>query len=249
MQLYFIRHAQSENNAAWYRLGTSQERNEDPELTETGWRQAALLAQHLATAAPDPGTAAGQDSQNRRGYGITHLYASLMVRAVSTGALVGQALGLRPVAWEDIHEGGGIYLDDPDSGARVGRPGKSRSYFEARFPALVPPAGLGEEGWWNRPFEEREQRLERARRFLGDLRARHGGTDDRVAIISHGGFFNYVMCALLNLPAREGFWFLMNNAAISRFDFGASTEEDRSADEVGITYVNRVDFLPAELVT
>jgi 2,3-bisphosphoglycerate-dependent phosphoglycerate mutase len=249
MQLYFIRHAQSENNAAWYQHGTSQYRNEDPELTETGWRQAAILAQHLATGNPDLAVDGGRDPQNRRGYAITHLYTSLMVRAVATGDVVGRAIGLRPVAWEEIHEGGGIYLDDAAQAARIGLPGKNRAYFETRFPALVPPPRLGEAGWWNRPFEEREQRLERARLFLADLLARHGQSDDRVAVISHGGFFNHVMCALLKLPAREGFWFLMNNAAIARFDFGASTEEDRAENEVGITYVNRVDFLPAELVT
>ncbi len=105
------------------------------------------------------------------------------------------------------------------------------------------PEALDDAGWWNRPFEEREQRYGRARRVIERLRALHGGTQDRVAIVSHGGFFNYLLCVLFNLPARDGFWFVLNNASISRFDF------DWDGQDVGIAYLNRVDFLPSDMIT
>jgi 2,3-bisphosphoglycerate-dependent phosphoglycerate mutase len=237
MQLYFIRHSQSKNNALWMSTGSHIGRSEDPGLTEVGRRQAELLAQFLSQPA-----SASSDFQNAAGFGITHLYTSLMVRAVATGTIVAKALDLPLVAWEDLHEWGGIYLRDEQTDERIGLPGRNRAYFETHYPDLVLPDSLGEAGWWNRPFEEPELRLPRAKRFLRDFMERHGHTDDRVAVISHGGFYNYLLAALLNLPGREGHWFVLNNAAISRIDF---TEED----EIWLVYLNRVDFLPKELIT
>ena len=47
MQLYFIRHGQSENNARWMSTGSHRWRSEDPGLTEVGQQQAEILAQFL----------------------------------------------------------------------------------------------------------------------------------------------------------------------------------------------------------
>jgi 2,3-bisphosphoglycerate-dependent phosphoglycerate mutase len=240
MQFYFIRHGQSENNALWMRTGSHIGRSEDPGLTETGQQQSEFLAQFLGQADPNL-AASSSDTQNVAGFGITHLYTSLMVRAVATGTIIAQALDLPLVAWEDLHEWGGIYLRDEQTDERMGLPGRNRAYFEAHYPDLVLPDSLGEAGWWNRPFEEAELRLPRAQRVLHDLLDRHGHTDDRVVVVSHAGFFNYLLAALLNLPGREGHWFVMNNAAISRIDF--------HEDEIGLVYLNRVDFLPKRLIT
>jgi 2,3-bisphosphoglycerate-dependent phosphoglycerate mutase len=141
----------------------------------------------------------------------------------------------------DLHERGGIYLEDEQSGQRVGQPGKNRAYFENVYPELVLPDSLGSDGWWNRPFEEPEQRSARARRFLRELLGRHGQTEDHVAVVSHGGFFNDLMAALLLLPTEAAFWFILNNAAIARIDF--------SPEGTALVYLNRVDFLPGELIT
>jgi len=248
MQFYFIRHAQSENNVLWERTGSSTGRSEDPELTEVGQQQAEFLARFLSGADSTPrlaqDTAAKvhvRDVHNVAGFGITHLYSSLMVRAVATGAIIAQALHLPLVAREDLHEVGGIYRKDEETEERIGQAGNNRAYFEAHYPDLVLPGSVGEAGWWNRPFEELEERPLRAQRFLRDLLERHGHTDDRVAVVSHGGFYQYLMAAVLNLPSREGYWFAINNAAITRMDF----HEER----IGLIYLNRVDFLSKELVT
>ena len=240
MQLYFIRHGQSENNALWEQTGSSAGRDQDPMLTGAGRKQAEAVARYLRGDGP-PCAAGGSEGQDGEAVGITHLYTSLMVRSVGTGEIIARALGLPLVAWVDLHEGGGIYLDDEETGERVGLPGNNRAYFEAHHPGLVLPEDLGVEGWWNRPFEEREERVPRAQRFLRDLLARHGQGTDRVAVVSHGAFFNYLIAAVLGLPSREGFWFAMNNGAISRFDF-----DERG---VGIVYVNHVGFMPKELIT
>lgn len=246
MQLYFIRHAQSENNLLWKRTGSSEGRSEDPELTTVGRRQAHLLAQYLR--GPDPlSVAEGRDPLNVRGFGLTHLYTSLMVRSVATGTIVARELGLPLVAWEDAHERGGIYRRDEGSDERIGLPGHNRTYFEEHYPDLVLPESLEEAGWWNRPYEEPDQSLARARRFLQELVDRHGHTEDRVAVISHGGFYNHVLAVLLQLPEPDRVWFALNNAAITRIDF--RDQNPWGVERTAILYTNRVDHLPKELIT
>jgi len=229
MQLYFIRHGQSANNALWDNTGASKGRSEDPELTEVGRRQAALLAEYL--------------SHNGNRFGFTHLYTSLMIRSVETAIAVGQAINLPVHAWEDIHETGGIYQDQ-DEGEPIGLPGKTRAQFTSDYPALVLPDSLYENGWWNRPFEVHEAAPIRAQRFLAELLARHGNSDDVVAIVSHGNFYRYFLAASLRLPDPQAVWFLMNNTAMSRIDFPPALE-----GVIVMQYQNRIDHLPAELVT
>jgi 2,3-bisphosphoglycerate-dependent phosphoglycerate mutase len=235
MQFYFIRHAQSSNNFLYDTTGSSVGRSEDPELTEVGYHQAELLARFLARGNPVP-----TDRLNRSGFGITHLYTSLMVRAVATATIIARELALAPVGWEELHEGGGIYLEDPETGEKVGQPGKTRAYFATHYPELVLPATFNDDGWWNRPFEEYEQVFPRAERFLNDLLTRHGNTEDRVAVVSHGGFYNVLMQTIFKI-GRANVWFHLNNAAITRIDF--------LGEEIVLVYANRTDFLPNDLIT
>ena len=240
MQFYFIRHGQSANNALYDNTRSSKGRNFDPELTELGQRQASLVAQFLRRHDANE-EVRGSDPQNSAAFGITHLYCSLMLRAVATGHTIAEVLGLPLHSWLDLHEEGGLYLDDEETGGKVGQSGSNRVFFESHYPQLVLPEAMGENGWWNRPYEELEQRRERAQRFLRELLAQHGNTDDRVAMISHGGFYNLFLAALLDLPAPERVWFSLNNVGVSRFDF--------AGDGVAIVYMNRVDFLPRNLIT
>jgi 2,3-bisphosphoglycerate-dependent phosphoglycerate mutase len=240
MQFFFFRHAQSANNALWDRSGNNLGRSEDPGITELGIDQAALLAQFIKEADSQVPTAS-DDLQNRSGFRLTHLYTSLMLRAVQTGAVLSETLELPLVAWKDVHESGGIYLEDAVTGEPVGLPGKNRSYFISHFPHLSLPENLDENGWWNRPHETVEERSPRARRFLVELLRRHGGTEDRVAVVSHGAFYNRLLGEILRMSSREGLWFMLNNCAITRIDF--------KDQEVSLIYTNRVDFMPARLIT
>jgi len=231
MQLYFIRHGQSANNALWDNTGASKGRSEDPELTEAGRRQAALLAEYL--------------SHNGNRFGFTHLYTSLMIRSVETALAIGQALSLPVHAWEDIHESGGIYQDqDEGEGEPAGLPGKTRTEFKSSYPGLVLPESLYENGWWNRPYEPQEAVIARSQRFLSELLAKHGESDDVVAIVSHGNFYRYFLSVALRLPDPQAVWFLMHNTALSRIDFLPAYK-----GVVVIQYQNRIDHLPAELIT
>lgn len=246
MQLYIIRHAQSQNNASWLETGSSKYRDPDPQLTEIGMQQKEYLANFLKglNRETDP---LGRDPHNLTGFGFTHIYCSLMVRAVETGKAVADALGLPLVGWRDIHETGGIVAGDGETEPYVGLPGKTRAFFEAHYPELKLEDEFGDEGWWNKPFEEDGDRHERAKRVVRTLEEKHGNTEDRVAIVTHGAFYNYLMRELIGIDGRQ-IWFALSNAAVTRWDFHKDRWGDGKMLRI-IDYTNRVDFLPQHLIT
>jgi 2,3-bisphosphoglycerate-dependent phosphoglycerate mutase len=233
MRLYLIRHAQSTNNA----LGDERDRVRDPALTGLGERQAETLAEHLAT-----GVELEPADHFERGYSITRLFCSPMVRSLQTAAPVARRLGLRPEVWTDIHEQGGIYLDAEDGMSRIGYPGVTRAEIQASYPTYLLPEDISEGGWWNRGFEEWEDFQERAARVAEKL-FKWAASDERLALITHGGFTDALLKALLQHTSRERPLFYYHyNTAITRLDFGHN-------GHLGIQYVNRVDHLAPELVS
>lgn len=264
MRFYFIRHGQSENNVMWFKTKSSKGRVEDPDLTELGLRQSHAAGRFLSQIRTD----VGENQFDSNGRGLTHIYTSLMLRAVQTAFAISQETGLPVHALTDLHEGGGIYHDDLTLGQKIGQPGHNRQYFETHYPDLFLPDELGADGWWNRAYEDRHELPERARRLMRTLLDRHGGTNDWVALVSHGDFYQRVLAILLQLPLRdfhvdhpewstefdleqghrekisglpENTWFLLNNAAITRIDI--------NGDYLLIAYTNRHDFIPPELIT
>jgi 2,3-bisphosphoglycerate-dependent phosphoglycerate mutase len=247
MELYFIRHGQSENNANWEKDGSSAV--PDPELTEIGREQVDILAGYLSSRQKRD-EQIWWNSQNQHGYGLTHIYTSLMVRAVGTAAPIAASLDLPLVAWPDIHETGGIFAREDDE-VQTGLPGKPRSFFKKFYPELSLPDWVDESGWWNRPFEDSHERKPRAERVWAELLARHGDREGReehrVAIVSHGGFFMYLFTTALGIEIRRindsmhEFWFLMNNCSITRLE--------KKDEQVVVAYTNRNDFLPDHLIT
>lgn len=255
MHLYFIRHAQSANNDLYTRTGGSEGRAADPPLTNLGHRQARLLANHLTQVHGGDNDRLGglvgeyAARQNRLGYGLTHLYCSLMTRAVQTADYVAKVTGLPLVGWPEVHERGGLHLLDEQSGEEVGVPGPNRAEFMENFPSLILPDTVGDLGWWSRPMEAVDEATLRARVVWAQLLERHGDTHDRVALISHAGFFQALMNVLLGgddqltLPVVGKFelWYGISNTAINRLEYVDGA--------VVVRYLNRVDFLPDELVT
>jgi len=235
MELYLIRHGQSTNNA----LVDSQGRVCDPPLTELGRRQAEIVAQHLASETSL--TLWEADSRDRRGYGITRLYCSPMWRALQTAQPIGQALGLSPEVWIELHEHGGIFLDYGEAGGIVGYPGKTRLEVLAEFPNYVLPEGLTKQGWWRGGREDRSACYGRAIKVAARLRE-WTASDERIAIVSHGDFQDALLKAFFNqLPGRHVHYHHFNTA-ITRLGF-------RSDGHLDVQYVNRVDHLPPELVS
>lgn len=247
MELYIIRHAQSENNAIWAKTKSEVGRFSDPEITDIGHQQAKLVAERLAVK----NTAVSSDHpdfQNRYSFDLTHLYTSYMTRSVQTSSYIATATGLPLMGWEEIHEWGGLYDLDIETDSYVSVAGPNRAYFTERFPHLVLPDSFGEQGWWNRPYEERPATVARAKLFYSQLMERHGGTNDRVGMVSHGGFIAIFMLLLTEafdddniLKLDKRVWFAQNNTSITRINFGD--------DYVQVAYQNDVSHLPAELIT
>ncbi len=79
MKLYLVRHAQSENNVIWNGSDHVEGRSSDPEITETGHRQAEQLGQHLAHPLGEP-RQHPFNAKKTTHFGLTHIYCSLMTR-------------------------------------------------------------------------------------------------------------------------------------------------------------------------
>lgn len=247
MQLYLIRHAQSENNALYVRTGSFEGRNPDPRLSEAGRSQAKLLAQFLAKGNLEAKTDA-HDAFDQRGFGITHLYCSLLSRSIETALEISESVNIPAVGHCELHEWGGVFELVENDEEHRGLPGPNRAYFEQNYPDLILPDSLGDRGWWSKPHEQKSEAFTRASRLLEDLLARHLGTGDNVAVVTHAGFYHSLLSVITEIPLAPDNerWmtkvlFAMNNAAITRISF----------NERGtiLLYLNRVDFLPRELIT
>ncbi|MDX1614115.1 MAG: histidine phosphatase family protein [Candidatus Promineifilaceae bacterium] len=250
MRLYLIRHAQSENNALYAAGDSFVGRQVDPGLTAVGQAQAKRLAANLAArqAGAETSDSDHRDVRERRGLKLTHIYTSLMQRAILTARPLAETLGLPMRAWIDLHEWWGYYDLDHESGERTGLPGPGRAHFEERHPDLELPTEMGAEGWWSRPVETAAQWTARAERVVATLRRRHLANGDHVVLVTHAGFTQSLLGILLNQSSpnpRLGepleVWFMVNNAAVTRVDV-----EDEA---VILAYSNRLEHLPEELVT
>jgi 2,3-bisphosphoglycerate-dependent phosphoglycerate mutase len=251
MQLFFIRHGQSTNNVIFNQTGTYDDRSEDPELSPAGVRQTEYLAEWFGSAKnssneiplTDRG-AAGSDAVEaspENPWGITAIFSSPMLRAASTAYPVSIKIGVPLQVWTDLHEAGGIYLDDPVTGEPVGLPGNSRSYLAQRFPGAILPEDLPETGWWNHPQETGEELQARGQRVVRQLKSCNFGLHDRIMFFSHGDFYNQFLWALFGYDRKECYWFNLNNTGITRIDI-----VDGQAD---IVYTNKLNHLPLEWIT
>ncbi|MAS37072.1 MAG: hypothetical protein CL610_23940 [Anaerolineaceae bacterium] len=232
MELYLIRHGQSQNNA----LATPVGRTKDPSLTEIGLKQAQVLADHLAN-----GDCPDAQWEKRDGYHFDRLYCSAMHRALQTAQPVADALGLQPEVWVDVHEQGGIYLDG-DNGKTIGHPGMTRAEILDQFPGYVLPDNVGESGWWNRDFETIGGASGRAVAVAEILVERASQSNERVAIVSHGMFVNLLIKALLNQLPSPASYYHHFNTAMTRIDIG-------SDGFIILRYLNRINHLTPDLVT
>ena len=244
MELFIIRHGQSANNA----LPNIRDREVDPPLTELGKQQAGILAEFLANGETHDlsvDLTTNTKFQMRRGFGITSLFSSPMYRSLQTVQPIAQSLGVAPQIWVDIHEEGGMFLDHGGDEGPVGYPGRTRSEILAEFPGYDLPPGISETGWWNQGHEDSPSLRHRATKVADQLRemaAREVAGEERVAMITHGGFMNALLNALFGNPLEAPIFYRHHNTAISRIRMDGS-------ERIEVQHLNRVDHLDPELVS
>ncbi|MCB9436956.1 MAG: histidine phosphatase family protein [Anaerolineales bacterium] len=239
MRLYLIRHGQSFNNA---RPSEDIPRHPDAPLTAIGQQQAETLAAYVKSQ-PDPFPIIDpeQVAWEQEGFGIQHLIASPMQRALQTVLPISQALGLPITVWDNLYEYGGIYLET-EEGVK-GYSGLSRQAMLDLVPHAMLPDSISEDGWWNRPMETRDECFARGAvvaQRLREFAAEH--PDLCVGLVAHQYFLWRVMMGLLCLPTDDSVLFGLYNSAFSRLDFG---EDGR----IRVRYVNRYDHLPRSMIT
>lgn len=248
MQLYLIRHGQSTNNANWDDNIEKYDRTSDPQLTDLGVYQAQALANFVASIQSSSNDN-GNDRENSNSIGFTHLYSSLMIRAIQTGTILSEGLEIPLFGLPEAHEIGGIYLETlVDGMPQISTEyGVTPAFLQEHFPALKLHDPIPESGWWQGGMEPATTPLLRANAVLNLLKERHLGTKDKVAVLTHGGFFNTMVRTIFNMRPDEPdnrnlrTWFAFCNCAISRFDF--------VNERVVWVYHNRTDFMKDELVT
>ena len=162
MDLYLIRHAQSQNNAV-----PESDRVPDPALTDVGHDQAGFLGEWVASL------------------GLTRVVTSPFLRTLETAERIRRTTKLAPEVRAELHEQGGCFSGfRPES--TVGQPGLNRAGIEAKFAGYKVADGIGTAGWWkSRPYETRQEAAKRAERLFHATLEEFGPTSERVAFVMH----------------------------------------------------------------
>ena len=172
----------------------------DPPLNDAGRAQARAVAKRLA------------------GVSFAAAYASDLRRVTETAAAVARGRELRVTELAELREkrfGEWEGLTYQEAEARD--PARYRRIFRAPAydGATAPPGG-----------ESDLQMLRRVSEAAGRLRDAHGGRDQNVLIVGHGGSLCALIVSLLGLPGRAIWRFRLSNCGLSQvtvFDDGAAT--------------------------
>lgn len=165
----------------------------DGELSPLGERQAALTARRLAAE------------------GVARVLSSPLVRALATASAIAATAGDLPVeVWTELREGYGSLPGRPVPHWR----GLSRAALLRRFPRAVLPPAIGDDGWEHGGDDAYAPFFGRARRVADRLRTELR-EDDRAVVVGHGGCLNYVLHALLGVPATAPVWFALGCCSVT----------------------------------
>jgi 2,3-bisphosphoglycerate-dependent phosphoglycerate mutase len=177
MDLYIIRHAESENNAR-----PVEDRIHDPGLTTLGHQQAERLIIRMHHIQP------------------TRILVSPFFRTLETIAPYLKKADATADTWIDLHEQGGVMSGVYEANFE-GQPGMTRDEIQTAFPYIQVSEDIDHTGWWKcRPYEALDSTTGRAERVVEQIRNEFAHTEERVALITHGLFMRFMMSALLDIP-------------------------------------------------
>jgi probable phosphoglycerate mutase len=158
----------------------------DSPLSLRGERQAAQVAQHLRTER------------------VTHILSSPLVRSLATASIIAETIEIDAIdVWTELREG----WHGPHRGV-------GRAELQRRFPRAMLPLCVMDDGWDHGGDTSYEAFFARARHVLNGIKQRFGPAD-RVLIVTHGGFANYLLHALLQIMPTTPQWFELANGSLS----------------------------------
>ncbi|NNE00032.1 MAG: histidine phosphatase family protein [Pirellulaceae bacterium] len=222
MQLYLIRHAESENNAK-----PAYQRVEDPPITAVGRLQAERLSLWTHTLKIDV------------------LITSPFRRTLQTTRYILDAAPQTLQIWHDVFERGGCFRGHRPEDTR-GAPGLGRSEIrevvrQANTECLIDES-IDDSGWWSGKTRESDQEaVERAKRVNQRLIDTFGTSQQTVVIVTHADFKRLLLDELIGDAVNLDRLGLLRNTGVSKLNFHPGGWE--------IDWLNAVTHLPGRLVT
>jgi 2,3-bisphosphoglycerate-dependent phosphoglycerate mutase len=199
VQLYLIRHGQSENNARPEHL-----RVEDAELTELGHQQAQHLAHWIDTV------------------GLDRLFCSPFRRTLQTSWPLCQQAGLEVEVMVQLHEIGGC-VAGPGEGELVGRPGITGEQLRSEFPGYLVPDSIDDDGWWkSQPHETDGQMHSRAEKILASTIDQFADGDLKVGYVMHADITAHLLSAVAKVTS-DSVGRVLYNTGITRLAINADS--------------------------
>ncbi len=221
MQLYLVRHAESENNALPIEL-----RVEDPSITDLGHQQ----AQHL--------------SNWMESLPIDTLITSPVRRALQTTRYIAQATGNHVHVWADIFEEGGIYRGHGPT-AVEGGPGLSRQdvieHVVDSDDRCTLDDSITHEGWWGRDRETPDQAHQRSANIKQRFVTTFGSNGSSVVAVIHADLKRRLLTHLLGEPADAIGLGHLRNTGVTKLDYNGRGWT--------LDWFNSISHLPNELIT
>ncbi len=222
MQLFLIRHAESENNARPPEL-----RVEDPGITALGRSQAECLASWLTTIKIDT------------------LLTSPFLRTLQTTRYVTDATDSPVSVWHDVYERGGCFRgygpDATEGGIGLGRSEVARQVITDVSRCTIDDS-IDETGWWGGKLKETDEaattRAICVVRRLAETFADSGRT---VVAIIHADFKRELLTQMLSPSADPTSFGALRNAGISKLNFDGRRWQ--------LDWFNSVTHLPNDLIT
>ncbi|HBL41638.1 MAG TPA: hypothetical protein DDY98_08865 [Ruminococcaceae bacterium] len=195
LELYLVRHGQSQGNIGYEGINPSEDELWDPKLTELGQKQAELLGERFSDFAFD------------------HILASPYARATATGYAVAMQQPENGCHDLELHP---LFCECGMSE----NPGKTIETIRQTYPNTR--KAVGAEGYerliYNDKTPEDEERMNRAKTMIKYLTDRfHNG--EKVLVAAHACFNTFLIFAALGLSTEQGFDFANGNTGVTKILF------------------------------
>eukprot|EP01017_Pseudomicrothorax_dubius_P021210 TRINITY_DN228_c0_g1_i1.p1 TRINITY_DN228_c0_g1~~TRINITY_DN228_c0_g1_i1.p1 ORF type:complete len:201 (+),score=27.93 TRINITY_DN228_c0_g1_i1:148-750(+) len=178
MNVFFIRHAESNNNLlidGLSRADYEKMREPNPGITPKGKSQLSLLCDYLES----------------KSIAFTKVYCSPLTRALESAKVIHERLKVPVEVRNDIFETGGLHKEQE---AYKGNP---RSWFAENYPTFGVNEDITEEGWYHlgrrETAEDTSQRARKIIKWISTMAKEQQDGTQNLIIITHAAFFDIVM--------------------------------------------------------